>query len=107
MTGRLRATRCSIVASIMLATPMAAAQEAGQPAKDHDDTQGLAKQAQDPIAHLINVPFQNNSKLPINASVQAFDNVEKPEFGADWTLRLQVQVLFQNRSGVIAWRKSS
>lgn len=33
-------------------------------------------------------------KLPINASVQAFDNVEKPEFGADWTLRLQVQFLF-------------
>ena len=37
------------------------------------------------------VPF---GKLPINASVQAFDNVEKPEFGADWTLRLQVQFLF-------------
>ncbi len=33
-------------------------------------------------------------KLPINVSVQAFDNVEKPEFGADWELRLQVQFLF-------------
>ena len=26
-------------------------------------------------------------KLPINVSLQAFDNVEKPEFGADWELR--------------------
>jgi hypothetical protein len=33
-------------------------------------------------------------KLPVNTSVQAFDNIEKPEFGADWTLRLQVQFLF-------------
>jgi hypothetical protein len=27
-------------------------------------------------------------------SVQAFDYVEKPEFGADWELRAQVQFLF-------------
>src|SRR3954447_8122718 len=33
-------------------------------------------------------------KLPVNTSVQAFDNVEAPEFGTDWTLRLQVQFLF-------------
>ena len=33
-------------------------------------------------------------KLPINASLQAFDYVEKPEFGADWELRAQVQFLF-------------
>ena len=33
-------------------------------------------------------------KLPVNTSVQAFDNVESPEFGTDWTLRLQVQFLF-------------
>jgi hypothetical protein len=33
-------------------------------------------------------------KLPINTQVQAFDNIETPEFGADWTLRLQMQFLF-------------
>ena len=33
-------------------------------------------------------------KLPINMSLQAFDYVEKPEFGADWELRAQVQFLF-------------
>jgi hypothetical protein len=33
-------------------------------------------------------------KQPMNAQVQAFYNVEKPENGADWTLRLQLQFLF-------------
>ena len=33
-------------------------------------------------------------KLPINASLQAFDYVKKPEFGADWERRAQVQFLF-------------
>jgi hypothetical protein len=33
-------------------------------------------------------------KRPVNASVSAFYNVEKPEFAGDWTLRLQVQLLF-------------
>ena len=33
-------------------------------------------------------------RLPINVSVQAFDHVEKPEFGADRELRAQVQFLF-------------
>jgi len=31
---------------------------------------------------------------PINAQVQAFYNVAKPDNGADWTLRLQLQFLF-------------
>ena len=30
----------------------------------------------------------------MNAQVQAFYNVEKPDNGADWTLRLQLQFLF-------------
>ena len=33
-------------------------------------------------------------KQPMNAQVQAFYNVEKPDNGADWTLRLQLQFLF-------------
>jgi len=33
-------------------------------------------------------------KQPINLSAGAFYNVEKPEFGADWTLRLQATFMF-------------
>jgi hypothetical protein len=33
-------------------------------------------------------------KQPMNAQIQAFYNVAKPEFGADWTLRFQLQFLF-------------
>ena len=33
-------------------------------------------------------------KQPINTQVSAYYNVEKPEFGPDWQLRLQLQLLF-------------
>ena len=33
-------------------------------------------------------------KQPINMSLQAFENVEKPSNAADWQLRLQIQLLF-------------
>lgn len=33
-------------------------------------------------------------KQAMNAQVQAFYNVEKPEFGSDWGLRLQFQLLY-------------
>jgi hypothetical protein len=33
-------------------------------------------------------------KLPVNFQTQVFYNVEKPEFGADWTWRLQAQLMF-------------
>jgi hypothetical protein len=33
-------------------------------------------------------------KLPVNTQIQAFYNVVTPDDGADWTLRLQVQLLF-------------
>jgi hypothetical protein len=33
-------------------------------------------------------------RLPINISFQAFYNAEKPEYGADWSTRVQVQFLF-------------
>lgn len=33
-------------------------------------------------------------KQPMNAQVQAFYNVEKPDFGPDWQLRVQLQFLF-------------
>ena len=32
-------------------------------------------------------------KLPINTSLQAYYNVEKPKYAADWQLRFQVQFL--------------
>jgi len=33
-------------------------------------------------------------KQPINSSISAYYNVEKPDFGAEWQMRLQVQFLF-------------
>lgn len=33
-------------------------------------------------------------KQPVNMSFQAYKNVEAPEFGSDWQLRIQVQLLF-------------
>jgi hypothetical protein len=33
-------------------------------------------------------------KLPLNVSVSAYYNAEKPKFGADWSTRFQVQMLF-------------
>lgn len=33
-------------------------------------------------------------KTPLNLSMQAYSNVEKTEFGPDWTMRLQLQLLF-------------
>jgi hypothetical protein len=36
-------------------------------------------------------------KLPVNLSCQAFYNVESPRNGADWTLRLQMQLLFPKK----------
>ena len=33
-------------------------------------------------------------KQPVNAQAQAFYNVERPDNGPDWTLRLQLQFLF-------------
>ena len=32
-------------------------------------------------------------KLPINTSLQAYYNAERPTFASDWQLRFQVQVL--------------
>jgi hypothetical protein len=33
-------------------------------------------------------------KQPVNTQVSAYYNVEKPEFGPDWQLRVQVQLMF-------------
>lgn len=33
-------------------------------------------------------------RQPVNASLQAYYNVEKPDFGADWSVRLSVAFLF-------------
>jgi hypothetical protein len=38
--------------------------------------------------------IQRFGKLPLNLQLSAFYNVEKPDFGADWQLRFQVQFLF-------------
>ena len=36
----------------------------------------------------------NIGKQQVNGLVSAYYNVDKPEFGADWQLRLQLQLLF-------------
>ena len=33
-------------------------------------------------------------KMPLNGQVSGYYNVEKPDFGADWQLRIQLQLLF-------------
>ena len=33
-------------------------------------------------------------KQPVNAQLSAYKNIETPEFGADWQIRLQLQFLF-------------
>jgi hypothetical protein len=35
--------------------------------------------------------------LPVNTQIQGFYNAVKPRFGAEWELRLQVQLLFPRR----------
>jgi hypothetical protein len=42
------------------------------------------------------IPLEGHAiaKLPINTQLQAFGNVHRPEFGSEWQLRFQVQLLF-------------
>ena len=76
----------------------------GGGAAGEDSTEALAKAAQNPVAKLISVPFQNNFNFGVgpedvtpyvlNVQVQAFYNVEHPDNGANWQLRVQLQLLF-------------
>jgi hypothetical protein len=36
-------------------------------------------------------------KQPMNAQVAAFYNAERPHYGAEWQLRLQLQFLFPKK----------
>ena len=108
-----------------------------RPALAEMSSEELAKLAQNPIANLISVPFQNNTncnfkggtyltsapiltvnwdadsadqwtvplgggighifhlgRLPVNSQIGAYYNVVKPDDGADWQLRFQVQLMF-------------
>ena len=42
------------------------------------------------------LPLQGHeiAKLPINTQIQAFGNIARPEDGAKWQLRFQIQFLF-------------
>ena len=33
-------------------------------------------------------------RLPVNSQLSAYYNVEKPEFGPDWQIRAQIQLMF-------------
>ena len=65
----------------------------------------LGKAAQNPIANMISLPFQHNASLDwgpgggtlhtVNIQpVWPFSNVEKPDSVGDWSLRVQLQLLF-------------
>jgi len=75
----------AMAAAISVAAPALAQQAA---ASDAD----LAKQAQNPIASLISLPFQNNTNFkmwpPVGGILVEHSN------DAVWTLRLQLQLLF-------------
>jgi hypothetical protein len=38
-------------------------------------------------------------KMPVNAQLGAYYNVERPEYGSEWQLRLQIQLLFPKSGG--------
>ncbi len=46
-----------------------------------------------PIAKTHHPASTKVGPLPINASLAAYYNAEKPKFASDWQLRLQVQLL--------------
>jgi len=76
----------------------------------------LAKLAQNPLGNLISLPFQNNANLnfgpdkgtqnvlntqpvtPISINddtqLSAYYNVVRPDFGPNWQIRAQVQLMF-------------
>jgi hypothetical protein len=41
------------------------------------------------VGHIFHV-----GRLPVNTQISAYYNVEKPDGGADWQLRVQVQLMF-------------
>ena len=60
MVPRHRPRAVAAIVALTLWCGVAAGQEPTEPA-GRDETQELAKQAQNPIANLISVPFQNNT----------------------------------------------
>jgi hypothetical protein len=86
-----------VVISLSVAFAGISAAESGD---EESQTEKLAKEAQNPIANLISVPFQNNfnfglGKLAVKASLAAYSNVVKlRQGGSDWQPRFQVQFLF-------------
>jgi len=56
--------------------PTEAEPTGGEGGKSDESNEALAKEAQNPVAKLISIPFQNNFN-----------------FGADWQLRFQFQLL--------------
>ncbi len=68
----------------------------------------LAKKTQNPMSDLITVPLGGGvgrlfriGKLPVNASLASFYNVEHPTFGPQWSVRFQIQfqVSCQSQTG--------
>jgi hypothetical protein len=84
---------CALIVAAILGGPAVRAEEA------RDDTQDLAKQAQDPIANLISVPFQNNSNFNYGPrertqNILNFQPVIPFKLSDDWNLITRTIVPF-------------
>ena len=69
----------ALIALATLAAGGASAQAPAAPGAAREDAQELAKQAQNPIANLISVPFQNNTGFNYRA---ARADAERAQFSA-------------------------
>jgi hypothetical protein len=85
---------------------------AAAPARAELSAEELAKLAQNPVGNLISdwkadsgqqwtVPLGGGvgkifhfGKLPVNTQISAYYNVIRPDFGANWQIRAQVQLMF-------------
>jgi hypothetical protein len=97
-------SQSSFYRPLTLAAAPSEAAGGGGGGEGEEGQEELAKAAQNPVAKLISVPFQNNFNFGVgpnnavqyvlNIQLQAFYSVEKPDNAADWQLRFQVQFLF-------------
>jgi hypothetical protein len=74
------------------------------PTYAQQSTEELAKAAQNPVANMVSVPFQNNTNFDVGRGEQAFNaqlgayyNAIHPHDAGNWQLRFQLALLFPKR----------
>ena len=97
---------CWLAAGIVLQASIANAQESTNSAAS---TEALAKAAQNPIANMISVPFQNNFNFGIgpNDATQWICNVQPVipiKLNEDWNVITRTIVPIINQPSPAAWR---